>query len=169
MEQSRGLHVFIRLSECLVAHPLTPRPHLPCSAPPYLGDPSGSVSMASRTSSHQLQHQSQFWDPRIIPQPSPSLPRPSGPWSSASPGQAPSPILPPLFSPPTLLPPRPWEGKRPPPSLERKPWMPAGPAKGKEGLFMSLSVIDSLCFHTGKHSQIHTWTRKAHATKTHSS
>lgn len=90
--------------------------------------------MASRTSSHQLQHPSQLYSV-LGPQNRPLLPipcpRPSGPWSLATPSQAPSSLLsPPSYS-PTPSHPRPWEGKRPPPSLERKPQAEPGTARGK--------------------------------------
>lgn len=115
--------------------------------------------MAFRTSSHQLQHPTQLYSV-LGPQNRPLLPlpcpRPSAPWSSAAPSQAPSPSS---LSPPPLSPPPtqgPGKERRLPPSLERKPQAQPGPARGKGGLLPSLSVRHSVFSHcpTQAHSRV---------------
>lgn len=138
---------------CLVAH-TPPHPH-PSYIHPAQPRPTSVIPVADcpwppglpRTSYSTRPSSTQFWDPRIIP----SFPFPPPPfWALelSRPERGPhlphsSSLLP--FCPPSQ--PRPWEGKRPPPSLERKPQAQPGPARGKGGLLMSLSGRDSLCFH----------------------
>lgn len=122
--------------------------------------------MASKTSAHQIQHRSELHSSET-PESSPPPPSPSpAPLSAGSQpliAKPPPPSCLQPHSPPSSLPtlltsshPRPWEGKRPTPSLERKPQAQPGPARGKGGLLMFLSVTDSLCFHRARqpHSRV---------------
>lgn len=96
VEQNRGFHVSVCLSECLVAHPRLPshiypaQPHptsvIPvakCPWPPRLPP----TSYSTRLSSTVLRPQNHL----LLPLP---RPRPSERWISATHSQAPSPLLP---------------------------------------------------------------------------